>query len=100
MTPRYSKWKTIWNIPRLLKSSWRLLQNPQVPSFQKLLITVIGLGYLLWPLDLIPDIPLLGQIDDLGVIFLLLNWFVNRSEPQDTINADYYFHDDEENKNE
>jgi uncharacterized membrane protein YkvA (DUF1232 family) len=62
-------------------------------------VFLIGFGYLLWPFDLIPDVPILGQIDDLGVIFLLLNWFVNRSMPEDIIEAEYYFEDDEQNNN-
>lgn len=96
MASRNNKWKTIWNIPRLLRTAWKLAKNPQVSSSFKLLIFLLGLGYLIWPIDLIPDVPLLGQIDDLGVIFLLLNWFVNRSMPDDLIEAEYYIENDDE----
>ncbi|MCR4440885.1 MAG: YkvA family protein [Peptococcaceae bacterium] len=93
-----SKWNMIWNIPRLIKTSWLLLKDPRVPGGNKLLLLLLGAGYLLWPFDLVPDVPLIGQLDDLGLIFLLLNWFVNRAVPDDHIEADYYFEEDEENK--
>jgi uncharacterized membrane protein YkvA (DUF1232 family) len=99
MTDRNKAWKTIWSIPRLLKKTWYLVKNPQVSGSSKLLVFLIGFGYLLWPFDLIPDVPILGQIDDLGVIFLILNWFVNRSMPEDIIEAEYYFEDNEQNNN-
>lgn len=100
MADRQKTWKTIWNLPRLLKKAWELMRNPKVPSLYKILLFVLGLGYVIWPLDLIPDIPLLGQIDDLGILFLLLNWFVNRSIPEeDIIEAEYYYKNDDENSN-
>lgn len=92
-------WKTIWNIPRLLKKAWELFRNPKVPSYYKLLLFILGLGYVIWPFDLIPDVPLIGQIDDLGILFLLLNWFVNRSMPEDFIEAEYYYKNDDEKSN-
>lgn len=47
--------KTLWN-----RLGWKGL-------------AVIGIVYLLMPVDLIPDvIPLIGQVDDLGVIVGLL----------------------------
>lgn len=98
MPGRSRGWKMIWNIPRLLKSSWSLLKNPQVSNSSKLLTILLGLGYFIWPFDLVPDLPLLGHLDDLGVIFLLLNWFVNRTQSDNTIEASYYF-EDEQNGN-
>lgn len=93
-------WKMIWHIPRLLQQAWQLLRDPKVAGSSKLLLILVGFGYLLWPLDFIPDVPLLGHLDDLGLIFLLLNWFVNRSMPDDTdyVEADYYFKDEDKNE--
>lgn len=91
------KSRIIWNIPRLLKNSWSLLTNPRIAGEKKLLLIAVGLGYLLFPLDLVPDIlPFLGQIDDLGLIFLVLNWFVNSSQKEkDILETEYYFSDDD-----
>lgn len=99
---RSSKIKMIWNIPRLLKTSWSLLKDTRVPAGRKYFVVLLGLSYFLFFVDLIPDfIPLLGQVDDLGVIFLLLNWFVNNSggkSGDDIIEAEYYM-EDEPDKN-
>ena len=101
-----TKWKLLWSLPTLFKKSWVLFKDPLIPFGRKFLVFFISLGYLLWPLDLIPDLPLIGQIDDLFLIFFLLNWFVNKGEKdveikaaQDVIAADYYFSDNEERKN-
>lgn len=88
------KGKFIWSIPRLLKMSWKLFKSTKIPAGRKLIILLLGLGYLIWPMDLIPDIPFIGQIDDLGILFLLLNWFVNQSQEGEYIEADYYIDDD------
>lgn len=96
MGSRPSKWKMIWNIPRLLKMSWKFLKNSSIPGNRKLILIALSLGYLIWPFDLIPDVPVLGQIDDLGIIFLLLNWFVNTSKMDNTIEAEYYIEDEDD----
>lgn len=98
MTNGNRNWKLVWNIPRLIKTSWELLKNPHIPFKHKYLVLLLGLGYLIWPLDLIPDVPFVGHLDDIGIIFLLLNWFVNRYQPAD-LEADYYIEDEEENNN-
>jgi len=109
MSDPYRKMRLIWNIPKLVKNSWALFTNPAVPTGRKLIVILASLGYLIWPLDLIPDLPLLGQFDDLFIIFLLLNWFVNRTSPakssgsggiapdgdKDFIEADYHIRDED-----
>jgi len=56
-----------------LRLGWRLLRDPRVPSWPKLLVPAITILYVLSPVDAIPDfIPVLGQLDDLGVIALAL----------------------------
>jgi uncharacterized membrane protein YkvA (DUF1232 family) len=66
--------RTIWLQARL---SWRLLREPQVPRTTKALIALPAL-YLVSPFDLLPDlVPIIGQLDDLGVLLLALQAFVS-----------------------
>lgn len=52
---------------------WRLLRDPRVPSWPKLLVPALTVLYVLSPIDLLPDfLPVLGQLDDIGVIALAL----------------------------
>ena len=48
----------------------RLLRDRRVPRYVKAL-AVVPLLYVVWPVDVVPDLlPLLGQLDDLGVVLL------------------------------
>lgn len=59
-----------------LRLPWRLLKDPEVPLPAKLLIP-LGASYLAMPFDIIPDfIPVLGQLDDLLLLFLGLGLFL------------------------
>jgi uncharacterized membrane protein YkvA (DUF1232 family) len=59
-----------------IKLIWRLLNDRRVPSWLKMIIPATLL-YLLFPVDIIPDIaPGLGQLDDIAVILLGLKLFV------------------------
>jgi uncharacterized membrane protein YkvA (DUF1232 family) len=58
------------------KVAWRLLRDPRVPPATKL-IPLASVLYLIWPLDLVADTwPLLGQLDDFGVLLLGLRLFL------------------------
>ncbi|HET7792108.1 MAG TPA: YkvA family protein [Rhizobacter sp.] len=47
---------------------WKLFKHPQTPRSAKL-VAILVLGYVLSPIDLIPDfIPILGQLDDLVIV--------------------------------
>ncbi len=71
-------------LPTYARLVWGLLRDPRVPAAQKLILAGIA-GYLVLPLDLIPDfIPLMGQIDDVAVVLLGLDLFI-RSAPQDVV---------------
>ena len=56
--------------------AWRLLRDPRVPLATKL-VPVASLLYLLWPIDVLADAwPVIGQLDDLGVLLLGLRLFL------------------------
>lgn len=55
--------------------TWRLLRDPRVPLWSKT-IPLLGIAYILSPIDIIPDFLIgLGQLDDLGIIFGSLRLF-------------------------
>jgi uncharacterized membrane protein YkvA (DUF1232 family) len=64
--------------PRLVKLVYRLLKDERVPTRSKALLVVVT-GYLVSPIDFIPDmIPGVGQFDDLLVAALALDQILNR----------------------
>ncbi len=61
---------------RTVRVSWRLLRDPSVPVWPKL-IPLAAVGYVILPVDLIPDLaPLVGQADDVAVVLLALRLFI------------------------
>ena len=51
-----------------VRLTWALLKDPRVPIWAKA-IPVVGLLYVLSPLDFIPDVLIgLGQLDDLAIV--------------------------------
>src|SRR5689334_3186854 len=61
---------------------WRLMNDARVPTWIKIGIPVIVLIYFITPIDVIPDfIPVLGQLDDLGVVLLGMSLMI-RFSPQ------------------
>ena len=61
--------------PRAL---WRYLKDPRKPWGPKLAV-VAAVAYLIFPLDLIPDVPLIGFLDDLGVLSAALAWLAQNA---------------------
>lgn len=69
----------IRDIPNFLKLLGRLAKDPRVSRMDKGIV-VATLGYILMPMDLIPDfIPLLGQVDDVYLLALALDRLVSRA---------------------
>ncbi len=59
-----------------LRLVYRLLRDPRVPLFTKV-IPFASLVYVILPVDFVPDvIPVLGQLDDLGVVLLAIETFI------------------------
>lgn len=67
----------IFVIPDLLALLYRLLKDKRVPIKTKLIISA-AVAYIAFPTDIIPDnIPFIGSVDELAVIFFALNRIVN-----------------------
>jgi uncharacterized membrane protein YkvA (DUF1232 family) len=64
-----------------LKLVYNLMLDERVPALTKL-IPVLSVGYLLFPVDVLPDIFIgLGQLDDLAVVMLGLRFFLELAPP-------------------
>lgn len=69
--------QTILLIPNFLKLLYRLTSDRRVPLREKAILFG-AVAYVVSPLDFLPDvIPVLGQIDDLLLIALILQRFMN-----------------------
>jgi len=67
------------DIPNFIKLLGRLAKDPRVSKVDKAIL-VATLGYLIMPLDLIPDfIPFFGQLDDLFLMALALDRLMNNA---------------------
>jgi uncharacterized membrane protein YkvA (DUF1232 family) len=52
-------------------AAWRLVRDRQAPIWSKALV-VLSVLYVVWPLDLVPDVvPILSWVDDVGVVLVL-----------------------------
>jgi uncharacterized membrane protein YkvA (DUF1232 family) len=69
----------IWALVRGdLRLLWRALRHPLAPWWLKA-GTLALVAYLLWPVDLVPDvIPVLGLMDDLVLIPLVVRFMLSR----------------------
>ena len=65
---------------RTLLRAYALVRDPRVPGRLKLL-PVAGVLFILSPLNILGDIPLLGIIDDAALLALLFGWFVRAASP-------------------
>ena len=69
-------------LPTYGRLVWGLARDPRVPTEQKLVLGAIA-AYLAFPIDIIPDfIPVLGQLDDVGVLIFGLDWFIKNAPPE------------------
>ena len=67
-------------IPNFMKLMYRLVGDCRVKAGEKAIL-MATLVYVISPLDFLPDwIPFLGQIDDLLLVALILNRFINSVE--------------------
>jgi len=67
-----------------LRLAWALFTDSRVPVMTKL-IPLIAIAYVISPIDLVPDlVPVLGQLDDLGILMTALTMF-NNMAPADVV---------------
>ncbi len=68
---------------RTARLIWRLLNDRRVATATKLIIPALAGVYVLWPIDLLPDvIPVLGQLDDVALLLLGANLFIQFCPPE------------------
>lgn len=66
-------------IPNFLRLLWRLYFDPRVSKLDKGIV-LATIGYIVVPLDLIPDfLPFLGQVDDIYLLALALDRLLNNA---------------------
>lgn len=69
----------IRDIPNFLKLLYRLYRDPRVAGIDKGIV-LATIGYILMPLDVVPDaIPFLGQVDDIYLLALALDRLLNNA---------------------
>lgn len=51
----------------------RYFRDPAASVFGKLFV-LLAVAYVVWPVDLIPDVPVVGWLDDLGVASVAAAW--------------------------
>jgi uncharacterized membrane protein YkvA (DUF1232 family) len=69
----------IQDIVRQARLAWRLMRDSRVPTWTKL-IPPAALLYVLFPIDIIPDLVAgLGQLDDIAVVLIGVKLFIELS---------------------
>ena len=65
---------------RGISATWQYFASGKISFCEKFFVTAFVLIYIISPIDLIPDIPIVGWIDDIGIGALFLaycSWRVN-----------------------
>ena len=71
--------KLLFTSRRSLARIPALVQSARVPMRLKLIALALAL-FIISPLNILGDIPLLGIVDDMALLALLVNWFVRTAE--------------------
>jgi len=73
----------LFNLPKLIRLHIRLLKDPRVPLWPKLIFGA-ALAYVVSPVDLIPDflVPVFGAADDVVVLIAASRYFLQNCPPE------------------
>ena len=66
------------DLPNFATLLGRLAVDPRVSRLDKAIV-LAALGYMLMPVDLLPDLPVIGQVDDVYLIALALDRLLNNA---------------------
>lgn len=71
--------RLVLKLPMYARVVWGMLRDPRTPIGLKGMLAA-ALAYVVFPVDLIPDvIPIIGQADDLTVLLLVLDLFIQNA---------------------
>jgi uncharacterized membrane protein YkvA (DUF1232 family) len=71
--------RLVRDIPSFLKLLGRLARDPRVSKVDKAIVAAT-IGYILMPMDFIPDfLPFIGQVDDIYLLALALDRLLNNA---------------------
>ena len=71
--------RLVRDIPSFLKLLGRLARDPRVSKVDKAIV-VATIGYIVMPMDFIPDfLPFIGQVDDIYLLALALDRLLNNA---------------------
>jgi uncharacterized membrane protein YkvA (DUF1232 family) len=70
----------------MIQLYWKVVQDKRTPGLAKAL-PLLSILYLIWPLDILPDIfPIVGQVDDLLFVPYLLLMLALHITPENVKN--------------
>jgi uncharacterized membrane protein YkvA (DUF1232 family) len=82
-TSRYLRMgRLVIKLPTYARIVWGIVRDPRTPVGLKAILGA-ALAYVVLPVDLIPDaLPIIGQADDLTVLLLVLDLFIQNAPPE------------------